>query len=72
MGAGAPRAREVARLAVRHYDHASTLDSVTVSAREPGQPGVWKVHHRRAFAVAALDETDAPFGDGQAAGSRVR
>ena len=54
------RARAVARFAVRHYDNASALDSVTVSAREQGQPGVWKVHHRRAFAVAGLEGSNAP------------
>ena len=48
------RARELARFAVRHYDNANALDSVTVSVREAGQPGVWNVHHKRAFAVAGL------------------
>ena len=53
-------ARAVARFAVRHYDNASTLDSVTVATREPLQPGVWKVHHKRAFAVAGLSDSSAP------------
>ena len=54
------RARELARFAVRHYDNASTLDSVTVSARVPGQPGVWKVHHVRAFGVTSLSDAGVP------------
>ena len=66
------RARALARFAVRHYDKARALDSVTISARERGQPGVWKVLHKRTFAVAGLDETNAASGDGQGAGSRVR
>lgn len=54
------RARALARFAVRHYDNARALDSITISAREPGQPGVWKVHHVRAFAVAGLEDSSAP------------
>jgi hypothetical protein len=65
------RARAIASFAARHYEHASALDSVTVSTRVPGQPGAWKVHHKRSFAVARLDETNAS-SDGQGAGSRVR
>jgi len=48
------RARGVARFVVRHYAHASELDSISVAAREPMRPGLWRVHHRRAFAVADL------------------
>lgn len=54
------RARAVAHFAVRHYDNASALESVTVAAREPMQPGAWKVHHVRAFAVTGLDEAVKP------------
>jgi hypothetical protein len=54
------RARDLARFAVRHYDKASKLDSVTVATRELRQAGVWRVHHRRAFAIASLKEPGAP------------
>ena len=54
------RARDLARFAVRHYEQANSLDSVTVATRELQQPGAWRVHHRRAFAVAGLDDNGAP------------
>jgi hypothetical protein len=54
------RARDLARFAVRHYDEASKLDSVTVATRESVQRGVWKIRHSRAFAVAGLNESGAP------------
>lgn len=53
------RARGVARFVVRHYAHASDLDSISVAAREPMRPGLWRVHHRRAFAIADLTATEA-------------
>jgi len=54
------RARDLARFAVRHYGNASTLDSITVATRELQQPGVWRVQHQRAFAIAGLEATSAP------------
>lgn len=54
------RARDLARFAVRHYDQASELESVTVATRELMQPGLWRVHHSSAFAIAGLKETDSP------------
>jgi hypothetical protein len=50
------RARDLARFAVRHYERASNLDSITVATRERLQPGIWRVHHRRSFAMADLNE----------------
>jgi hypothetical protein len=54
------RARDLARFAVRHYERAGNLDSVTVALQEFWQPGVWRVVHSRAFAIASLKEPSAP------------
>jgi hypothetical protein len=54
------RARNLASFAMRHYDKASQLDSVTVATREALQPGVWRLHHSRAFATASLKEPTVP------------
>ena len=54
------RARSLAGFVMRHYDNARALDSVTISARTPGQPGVWKVHHVRAFGVREIGESVTP------------
>lgn len=51
------RALDLARFAVRHYERAGNLDSVTVAVEEFWQPGVWRVVHSRAFAIASLDST---------------
>jgi len=48
------RARDIAQFSMRHYEKASELDSITVAAREPMQPGAWRVVHSRAFSVASL------------------
>jgi hypothetical protein len=56
----ARRARDLARFAVRHYERAGNLDSVTVAVQEAWQPGVWRVVHSRAFAIASLKEPSAP------------
>ena len=53
------RARDLARFVVRHYAHASELDSISVAAREPMRPGLWRVPHRRTFAIADLAASDA-------------
>jgi|SRR4051812_22577127 hypothetical protein len=50
----AVRARDLARFAVRHYADAGKLDSITVATREATQPGAWRIHHKRGFAVANL------------------
>lgn len=47
--------REFARFAVRHYEQAAELESVTVAMRVPMQPGAWRVMRSRAFAVAGLE-----------------
>lgn len=47
-------ARDLARFAIRHYDQAEMLDSVTVESREAVKPGMWRIHHTRAFAIAEL------------------
>ncbi|MFN2638481.1 MAG: hypothetical protein ABR585_15910, partial [Gemmatimonadaceae bacterium] len=54
------RARDLARFAMRHYEKAGELDSVTIATRESVQSGVWRIHHTRAFAVANLKEPEAP------------
>ena len=53
------RARGLARFVVRHYAHAIELDSISVAAREPMRPGLWRVPHRRAFAIADLTASEA-------------
>ena len=53
------RARGVARFVVRHYLQASELDSISVAAREPMRPGLWRVRHRRTFAIADLTAREA-------------
>jgi hypothetical protein len=53
------RARGLARFVGRHYAHASELDSISVAAREPMRPGLWRVPHRRAFAIADLTAPEA-------------
>jgi hypothetical protein len=53
------RARDLAGFVVRHYAHASELDSISVAAREPMRLGLWRVHHRRAFASADVAASQA-------------
>jgi hypothetical protein len=48
------RARDIARLSLRHYEKADDLDSVTVASRENLQPGVARIHHRSTFSIAQL------------------
>ena len=54
------RARDIARFAMRHYEKAGELDSVTVATRESVQPGMWRIHHSSAFGVARLKEQRVP------------
>jgi hypothetical protein len=49
------QARGIGRLALRHYDNANQLDSVTVLYREAApHPGIWHIRHKRTFPVAEL------------------
>jgi hypothetical protein len=48
------RAREIAQLSMRHYEKINNLDSITVASRENLEPGVARIHHRRAFSIAQL------------------
>lgn len=48
------RARDVARFALRHYEKAQALDSVTVGAVEMLRPGVERIHNWRTFSTAEL------------------
>jgi hypothetical protein len=54
------RARDLARFAMRHYEKAGELDSVTVATRESVQPGLWRIHHSSAFGVPRLKERRVP------------
>jgi hypothetical protein len=51
------QARNVASLALRHFDRARELDSVTVLYREPFRKGVSWIRHRRGFSVDSLLST---------------
>lgn len=48
------QAERVASSALRNYDKASQLESVTVVYREPVRPGMWWIRHSRTFSVASL------------------
>jgi hypothetical protein len=45
------QARDIADLALRHYERANQLDSVTVLYREPVGAGVWHISHTHTFPV---------------------
>jgi len=47
-------ARNYAAFAMRHYEDASNLDSVSVATRATVDNGVWQVHHRATFAASGL------------------
>ena len=48
-------ARNIGSFALRHYEKASQLDSVTVLYREAApRAGIWYIRHERTFAVANL------------------
>jgi hypothetical protein len=47
-------AKQIAALAVRHFEKASQLDSVEVLYREPVRRGVWHIRHVRTFPVGML------------------
>ena len=48
------RARDIGALALRHYEKAADLDSISVAALEKLKPGVARIHRQRAFTVADL------------------
>jgi predicted component of type VI protein secretion system len=48
------QAGRIAGSALRNYDKADQLDSVTVVYREPVRPGMWWIRHSRTFSVASL------------------
>src|SRR3954462_639691 len=46
------QARNIAAFAVRHYENANQLDSVTVLYREAAlHPGIWHIRHERTFPI---------------------
>lgn len=48
------QAKNIASFALRHYDKAGQLDSVTVVYREPVRRGMWWIRHYRSFSVDSL------------------
>ena len=49
------QARSIAGFAVRSYENANQLDSVTVLYREAARhPGVWHIRHERTFPIGEL------------------
>lgn len=48
------QAKNIASSALRHYDKAGQLDSVTVLYREPVRRGMWWIRHTRSFPVDSL------------------
>jgi hypothetical protein len=49
------QARGIGGFALRHYERASELDTVTVLYREAApHPGIWYIRHTRTFPVASL------------------
>src|SRR5450759_1044582 len=43
------QARDIGGFALRHYERANQVDSVTVLYREAVRPGVWHIRHTRTF-----------------------
>jgi len=50
----ARQAKEIAGFALRRYENASGLDSITVLDRELVSQGVWKIHRMHTFGVDEL------------------
>ena len=48
------KAKDIANFALRHYANPQQLDSLTITARYPTSPGVWRVTNERTFAVSEL------------------
>ena len=48
------QARDIGAFALRHYERANEVDSVTVLYREKVSSGFWYVRHERTFPVAEL------------------
>jgi hypothetical protein len=51
------QARSIGSFALRHYEKATQLDSVTVLYHEAVRPGLWHIRHQRRFAVEDLRNT---------------
>jgi hypothetical protein len=47
-------ARSIGVFALRHYENANQLDSVTVLYREAAGPAVWYIRHTRTFSIGNL------------------
>jgi hypothetical protein len=62
----AARALDIARFALRHYDKATQLDTITIATRKAVERGFWQVQHTRTFAaeearaIANRDPASAP------------
>lgn len=48
------RSRSIGSFALRHYEKANQLDSVSVLYHEAVRPGVWHIRHARSFSVENL------------------
>ena len=48
------QAKDIGAFALRHYERANELDSVTVLYREKVSPGFWYIRHERTFPVGEL------------------
>jgi hypothetical protein len=48
------QARDIGAFALRHYERANEVDSVTVLYREAVSPGLWYIRHIRTFPVGDL------------------
>jgi hypothetical protein len=46
--------RRIGNFALRHYERANELDSVTILYHRPVRPGVWRILQTRAFPVESL------------------
>lgn len=53
------RARGIATTAMRNYDDAERLDSITVLYREKAGKGIWWIRNTRAFSVDSLQDRPA-------------
>jgi hypothetical protein len=48
------QASDIGRFALRHYERANELDSITVMYRDSVRPGVWNIRHTRTFPAGDL------------------
>lgn len=56
------RARGIATTAMRNYDNADQLDSITVLYREKAGKGIWWIRNTRTFPVDSLRGSPATSG----------